>query len=119
MNLNAIPTIFNNELQSLESTESTIEPDQVANEASEERAKSEIERLNSEIFKLKLDHNTEIQKLKKQIESLKNKLDEKTEILHTARNEIDRKKRKIEGLEEINATLRKNHIVADIANVNM
>lgn len=141
LNLNAIPTIFENELQS---PESTIEQNQVANEApersnpsepvsfgekcteinranqtSEEEAKLEIKKLNSEIFKLKLDHDVKIQQLQAKIEFLTNKLDEKTKLLHTARNEIDRKKCTIERLEEVNATLRKNHIAADISNVKI
>lgn len=79
-------------------------------------AKSEIETLKNEIFKLKLDYDVEIQKLKKKIEDQHDKLEEKSAKIHSLQNELERKRSKIQELKEVNKKLRARHIVADITN---
>lgn len=144
---NAVPTIFENQLETANSNidfVDGIELNQEANEvveeieeidpinsgsespetcetiqASEKGQKSEIEQLNSEIFKLKLDYDVKIQALTAQTDVLKNKLEAKTDTLHTLRNDLDRKNGKIKRLEEMIAELRRSHIAANIPNVNI
>lgn len=139
LNLNAIPSIFENKLDSSDSSENTqntfelshdgaFEPSEPAmsgdrcDECTEifqayNTAKAENEKLKHEIFTLKLNHDVKIQQLNVQIESLKNKLEESTNRLHTTRKKIDRQEYTIKKLNEINAALRSNHIADDVQNV--